>query len=56
MKATVYMQLPPIRRTEGDTKDFMANLVEIKSVSGSYAECWQQAKALTPKPVLQFAK
>lgn len=59
--AAVYRQDTPMstgRKFRGEYGNEMpeheANFVHIGDVSGSYDECWQQAKKLTPKPVLEF--
>ena len=44
--ATVFHQAP--------AHDGQAQLSVVGSVSGTHAECWQQAKAITKFPVIQF--
>ena len=44
--AVVEQQLPATNE--------VANLKVVGSVSGTQAECWQQAKRITPHPILTF--
>ena len=44
--ATVFHQAPAV--------DGVAQLSVVGSVKGTHAECWQQAKAITKYPVIQF--
>ena len=44
--ATVFRQLP--------AEQEQANLSVVGRVIGTYYECWQQAKAITQSPVIQF--
>ena len=44
--ATVFQQSP--------AHDGVAQLSVVGSVKGTHAECWQQAKAITRFPVIQF--
>ena len=44
--ATVFHQAP--------AHDGVAQLSVVGSVSGTHGECWQQAKAITKFPVIQF--
>ena len=44
--ATVFRQSPAV--------DGVAQLSVVGSVSGTHAECWKQAKAITRFPVIQF--
>lgn len=63
--AAVYRQaapelVKPIRKFIGaDGQEYMehrANLAYVGDVTGTYHECWQQAKALCVSPVVEFPR
>ncbi len=63
--AAVYKQcapevIKPVRHFFGEDGrrylEHRANMEHITDVSGTYDECWTQAKALTLHPVLEFPR
>ena len=59
--ATVYKQYPPtpngrtFKTSDGEEyQDHNLRFVEVGKVSGTYSECWEQAKKLVSFPIMEF--